>query len=230
MTEQHGPDQQQATANQATDSSDQQVPIKTSDPDGKDELTNSIDILRTRWKRRGSFHIPHWVQFSIFVAAVVYGGLTYRLWDTTREGIYSGQRAYVVVTGVSLSSPLQPNQPVTIRVVITNTGMTPALNVRTRTTPGITGVRPEHTPDATAKPLIDVDLGAGQIVTTSTTMSVPLTQARFDALVAAQLRLFLVISITYEDVFPDSEPNMTETCVVYDIKTRDFESCGSTIC
>lgn len=88
------------------------------------------------------------IQLGILVAVVVYAYLTYGLWNTTEEGVHTGQRAYLLIENVRLRGKLDnctdrpkygemnvtlaPGTPMWLQWDVKNAGLTPALNIRQR--------------------------------------------------------------------------------------------------
>ena len=69
------------------------------------------------------------IQFGILLAAIAYGAVSAALWWTTYEGIHSGQRAYLTVSGFRLEQDPAVGQILKFAYNIKNTGQTPAQGV-----------------------------------------------------------------------------------------------------
>jgi hypothetical protein len=70
------------------------------------------------------------IQALLLIAMIFYCTITYELWVTTREGVHSGQRAYLIVEKIKLDQPLTAGKEIHVRFDIRNTGQTPARSVR----------------------------------------------------------------------------------------------------
>lgn len=69
------------------------------------------------------------IQFSVLIAAVIVGVFNILLWMVTKDGIYRGQRAYLVASEFQFQDAPEAKKQLRANVMIKNTGQTPAINV-----------------------------------------------------------------------------------------------------
>ena len=178
------------------------------------------------------------VEWLSFVALAIYCGLTAMLWWTSREGIHSGQRAYLIVKKVKLAVPLEVGKPIQATYEIQNTGQTPAQNVTVTSILDLYSGTPP--PAEHLGPPGTVDIGAGQVQPMAIARINPLTaeeardvsekQGDLFSAITKNRRLFIYGLISYTDVFGGRDE--TEFCVAYTPSMRtpdynDFMSCTS---
>jgi hypothetical protein len=166
------------------------------------------------------------IQAWLLAAGVTYCTITAALWMTTREGVHSGQRAYLIIEKLKLEEPPAAGKSVHVMYDVRNTGQTPARNIRVAAMADIVNGDP---PPATTlpQPTQTNDLGAGQVIHQSTLRVNPLQPDQVTAITkeiytingtaftmeVRGTRLILYGLISYTDVFGGEDE--TEFCVVY---------------
>ena len=166
------------------------------------------------------------IQIALLAVGIIYGAITSALWVTTREGIHSGQRAYLTVEKLKLEEPPTIGKSIHVRFDVHNTGQTPARNVSVSSLADIYAGDP---PPASMlpQPTQTSDIGAGQSGHQNSVRVNPLQPDQVTAITkeiftmngnaftmeVRGTRLFLYGLIRYTDVFGGEDE--TEFCAVY---------------
>jgi hypothetical protein len=188
-------------------------------PESKEEL-----------QRRDRKHTR--IQWIGLIVAAVYAFLTLLLWlqarsanELTRTNLRAAERAYMLLQGATLTSPLVVGQPIRANVVFKNTGRTPAEGIRIGANFYIGKGSGERYPTAYFDPLSQRnDRGSGEELrvfvprTDEITHYVTnLTPDEWQSLRSFDRVLLLIGEIQYVDVFslpttPQTIPDSTTFC------------------
>jgi hypothetical protein len=147
--------------------------------------------------------------------------------DAAERAVSLDQRAWVAP--VEFPDPqIVPDTQVVLKAVVTNTGRTPALSVRTMTTtdtlPPGKPFKPifEDQPDQSKS--LSVIMPNMRVVV-SKTSAIEVTQAHIDILKSGGLRLFFYGKIDYDDIF--GKPHTTTFCFLLKPSLKGAISCDT---
>jgi hypothetical protein len=145
------------------------------------------------------------------------------------QALRISERAYLSMV-VTPASPPTAGEKIKVRVVISNSGRTPAFDVHVLTRgvyapPPITGEEARRmafaaVPQGEASVMV---LPPGQSKDSPSESPSPLVQAGVDQLAAGTAKIYVWVSASYNDVF--KQPHDEEVCVVYSPTYKNLADC-----
>lgn len=227
------------------------APLPQYGPAQKQETDPSLQKPQRKWQHWfEGLEQPSKIQLAGVFVAAIYSGLTFALLWTTKEGIHSGQRAYVVADTFSIDGPLAAGKPISVSVIFKNTGLTPAIGATAKVSLVVDTI--EIDGDLVANPiyLSITDIGAGgtrtgmgrniNVVTrrsiTGAVGPVPLMTAEAVSTLTAEqvqqiadgrLRFYVYADVYYRDVFDHwwNRDNLTAACAW--LSGTEFNGCAA---
>jgi hypothetical protein len=144
----------------ASENQHQPNPVNSAPKEREEDTATDTNAAESHFYDWQQWTVNDWIQGGILVAAVFYGFVSAGLWYTTREGIHSGQRAYLIVENVRLAFLPEAGKGLTVHFDVKNTGQTPALNMSSFPVVGVYAGDPPPADRTLERGTID--LGAGQ--------------------------------------------------------------------
>ncbi len=172
---------------------------------------------------------------GIFVTAMVYTVFSGKQLEVMRGQLQTmerslklAQRAWVGPTGVSMLNELRTNEPIVSRVILRNTGLTPALNVETTVHILSSNIPLERFDEEEAFKPIENPRRSGTLFPSPSigVMIMDSTYSEFEVkeIVNERAWIYLFGITTYVDIF--EEPRDTKFCFVYEPRrTKNFVPC-----
>jgi hypothetical protein len=140
-----------------------------------------------------------------------------------REAMRLERRAWVTVSGVEFLNKWEPGESLTVRLMIHNSGQSPALNLRVRNRLGYTPQLPAGTrvPSPSPDQIVDSDgsvmvIGPSQIWSNVKPSKSTITKANIQSVIDSKMRFYVFGEIVYDDIF--GADHLTEYCFWSSIK------------